>query len=195
MSGLRKKLRIKEIITETREAKTFILESPDGNDPDYKAGQFLTFIFDTPFGEQRRNYSLSSSPDLEEPVSITVKKMANGVFSRKLIDTAQPGDWLTTIGASGFFTLPADMSNYRQLFLLAAGSGITPVYSLLKTVLYKFPQIKVVLIYSNHSKDDTIFYYALQQMCLQYPGQLQVEWLFSNALDHKKAEAEQWVAD
>jgi len=193
MSGLRKKLRIKEIIKETKETKTFILESPEGNDPVYKAGQFLTFIFDTPFGEQRRNYSLSSCPDLNEPVSITVKKIANGVFSRKLIDTAQPGDMLTTIGASGFFTLPGDMQNCKQLFLLAAGSGITPIFSILKTVLHKFPQISVVLIYSNHSIEDSIFYNALQQLQLRYPKHLQVEWLFSNALDHTKARLGNWL--
>ena len=193
MSGLRKKLRIKEIIKETKETKTFILESPEGSDIDYKAGQFLTIIFDTPFGEQRRNYSLSSSPDLNEPFSITVKRIANGVFSRKMTDTVQPGDLLTTIGAGGFFTLPGDISSCQQLFLLAAGSGITPVFSLLKTVLHKYPQIKVLLIYSNHSKDDTIFYNALQQLQLRYPDQLQVEWLFSNAFDHRKARLSNWL--
>jgi ring-1,2-phenylacetyl-CoA epoxidase subunit PaaE len=193
MSGLRKKLRIKEIIQETKEAKTFILESPEGSDIDYKAGQFLTFIFDTPIGEQRRNYSLSSSSDLYDPLSITIKRMANGVFSRKLIDTARPCDRLTTIGASGFFTLPADMTHCKELFLLAAGSGITPVFSLLKTVLYKFSQIKVVLIYSNHSKEDTIFFDVLRQLQLRYPGQLQVEWLFSNTFDHRKARLSNWL--
>jgi ferredoxin-NADP reductase len=193
MSGLRKKLRIKDIKIETRDAKTFILESPEGDDPDYKAGQFLTFIFDTPFGEQRRNYSLSSSPDLNEPVSITVKKIANGVFSRKLIDTARTGDRLTTIGASGFFTLPADMHNCKQLFLLAAGTGITPVFSMLKTVLYKFPRISVVLIYSNRSVDDSIFYNALQQLQLRYPEQLQVEWLFSDGFDHRRSRLSNWL--
>jgi ring-1,2-phenylacetyl-CoA epoxidase subunit PaaE len=187
MNGLRKKIRIKEIVQETKACKTFILESPEGSNLTYKAGQFLTFIFDTPFGEQRRNYSLSSSPDWQEPVSITIKRISNGVFSRKMIHTVQPGDMFTTIGPSGFFTLPADMTNYRQLFLLAAGSGITPVFSLLKTVLHKFPYINVVLIYSNHSKEDTIFYHALQQLQVQYSGQLQAEWLFSNTFDYTRA--------
>lgn len=193
MNGVRQKLRIKEIIQETGDCKTFILESPEGSNLIYKAGQFLTFIFDTPFGEQRRNYSFSSSPDLKEPVGITIKRITNGVFSRKMINSVQAGDMLTTIGASGFFTLPADMSNCRQLFLLAAGSGITPVFSLLKTVLYKFPEIKVVLIYSNHSKEDTIFYNALQRLQLQHPEQLQVEWLFSNAFDHTKSRLGNWL--
>ncbi|MEP7377346.1 MAG: iron-sulfur cluster-binding domain-containing protein [Chitinophagaceae bacterium] len=193
MNGLRKKLRIKEIVQETKDGKTFILESPEETIPEYKAGQFLTFIFDTPFGEQRRNYSLSSSPDWQEPLSITVKRIPNGVYSRKMIDTAQPGEWLTTIGASGFFTLPGDISQYQQLFLLAAGSGITPVFSLLKTVLHRYPQINVILIYSNHSKKDAIFYNALQQLQLRYPQQLQIEWLFSDAFDYTKARLGKWL--
>lgn len=193
MSGLRQKLCIKEIIQETKDCKTFILESPEGSSLTYKAGQFLTVIFDTPFGQQRRNYSLSSSPDLKEPVSITIKRIVNGVFSRKMIDAVQPGDTLTTIGASGFFTLPADIRHCRQLFLLAAGSGITPVFGLLKTVLHKYPGIKVILIYSNHSKEDTIFYTALQRLQVRCPQQLQIEWLFSNAFDHRKARLGNWL--
>lgn len=193
MTGPRKKVRIKDIIPQTKDCKIFVLEAMDGSSLSYKAGQFLTFIFDTPFGEQRRNYSLSSSPDLQEPVSITIKRIANGVFSRKLVDTARPGDELTTIGASGFFTLPGDMSHCRQLFLLAAGSGITPVFSVLKTVLKKYPHVQVVLIYSNHSKADAIFYNDLQQLQQQYQQQLKIEWLFSNVPDHTKARLGNWL--
>lgn len=193
MPGLRKKIRIKDIIPQTKDCKTFELETTDGSIISYKAGQFLTFIFDTPFGEQRRNYSISSSPDWQEPVCITIKRIANGVFSRQLVDTAKPGDDLVTIGASGFFTLPRGMTNYQQLFLLAAGSGITPVFSLLKTVLTKFPQIQVVLIYSNHSKADAIFYNNLHQLQQQYQQQLKIEWLFSNVFDHTKSRLGNWL--
>lgn len=192
MNGMRKKVWIREILPETKDCKTFVLESPD--EPlVYKAGQFLTFIFDTAFGEVRRNYSLSSSPDLGEPIQITIKRMANGLFSRKMVDRAQPGDMLTTIGASGFFILPDDMNQCRQLFLLAAGSGITPVFGLLKTVLHRFPQVDIVLIYSNHSKEDTIFYSALQQLQSLNPKRFKVEWLFSNAADHTKARLSNWL--
>jgi len=193
MTGLRKKIRIKEIISETKDCKTFVLEAIDGSSLPYKAGQFLTFIFYTPSGEQRRNYSLSSSPDLQEPVSITIKRIANGVFSRKLVDSAQPGDVLTTIGANGFFTLPDDLHRCRQFFLMAAGSGITPVFSLLKTVLHSFPEISVILIYSNHSKEDAIFYKDLQQLQQNYHRQLQIEWLFSNARHYTRARLGNWL--
>jgi len=192
MTGQRKKVRIKEIIQETRQCKTFVLETLDGSTIPYKAGQFLTFIFDTPFGEERRNYSLSSSPDWEKTVQITIKRIDNGVFSRRLVDTAQTGDILTTIGASGFFTLPDDIGQ-QQIFLLAAGSGITPVFSILKTVLRRFPHIEVILIFSNHSVEDTIFYKPLQELQKKYNGQLQIEWLFSNILDHTRSRLSNWL--
>lgn len=193
MAGQRKKIRIKEIITETKECKTFVLETTDGSPIHYKAGQFLTVVFDTPSGEQRRNYSFSSSPVCDELPSITIKRIVNGVFSRKLVNTALPGDELTTIGASGFFILPAEAGSYRQLFLLAAGSGITPVFSILKTVLKKFPHLQVVLIYSNRSITETIFYDGLQQLQLQNPRQLKIEWLFSSVFDHTKARLGNWL--
>ncbi|HKO79536.1 MAG TPA: 2Fe-2S iron-sulfur cluster-binding protein, partial [Chitinophagaceae bacterium] len=193
MIGERKKLRITGIIQETRQSKSFVLETLDGSEITYKPGQFLTFIFDTPFGEERRNYSFSSSPDWQEPVRITIKRIENGYFSRKLVDAAQVGDVLTTIGASGFFTLPDNIGQYQQLFLLAAGSGITPVFSILKTVLRRFPGVRVILIFSNHSKEDTIFYKPLQQLQQQYPEQLQIEWLFSNVFDYTKSRLSNWL--
>ena len=193
MIGERKKLRITGIIQETRQSKSFVLETLDGSEITYKPGQFLTFIFDTSFGEERRNYSFSSSPDWQEPVRITIKRIENGYFSRKLVDAAQVGDVLTTIGASGFFTLPENIGQYRQLFLLAAGSGITPVFSILKTVLRRFPGVQVILIFSNHSKEDTIFYKPLQQLQQQYPEQLQIEWLFSDVFDYTKSRLSNWL--
>lgn len=189
----RQQVRIKEIIRETNDAKTFVLETVDGKDILYKPGQFLTFIFETPFGEQRRNYSISSSPALAESLQITIKKVVNGLFSRKLVDSVKRGEILTTIGANGFFTLPNDVHLYEQLFLLAAGSGITPIYSLLKTVLHLYPKISVVLIYSNRSKEDAIFYDKIQQLKKQYPSRLEIVWLFSNATSYRQARLSNWL--
>ena len=193
MQALRKEIRIKEIIPETKNCKTFVLESRGDGHIIYKPGQFLTFIFNSISGEQRRNYSLSSSPVLNEPLSITVKRIPNGLYSRKLVDAAKTGDLLTTIGASGFFTLPPDMTSYRQLFLLAAGSGITPVFSILKTALQDFPGMRIVLIYSNHSREETIFYHALRKLEVRYADRLQIEWLFSDAFDHTRSRLGNWL--
>ncbi len=182
-------LRIKHIITETADTRSFILAHESGKGISYVAGQFLTFVFKKNNGEEtRRNYSISSSPVLNEPLQITVKRIANGEFSRKLIDTAKEGDVLTTIGASGFFTLPANMGSYDQLVFFAAGSGIAPVFSLIKTVLHAHPAIHIVLIYSNHSVEKAIFYQQLNNLQKQFPDRFQIEFLFSNATSvlHKR---------
>jgi ring-1,2-phenylacetyl-CoA epoxidase subunit PaaE len=89
--------------------------------------------------------------------------------------------------------LPGQLQSYQQLFLLAAGSGITPVFSILKTVLHLYPQIRVILIYSSHSPGDAIFYQSLHDLEIAYRGQLQIEWLFSNANDYTKARLGNWL--
>lgn len=193
MTGNRNQVRISRITPETKDAKTFVLETTDGSSIPYRSGQFLTFIFESRNGEQRRNYSISSSPFTGEPLSITIKRIPNGLYSRKMIDYAREGDLLTTIGANGFFTLPDNMDQYKQFFLFAAGSGISPVFSLLKTVLLRFPQIRITLIYSNHSVNDTIFYKALHELQAAFPKQLEIEWLFSNAPEYTKARLGNWL--
>ena len=159
--GLYKMLRIDKIKPETEDCKTFYMSPVDAPPLVYQPGQFLTFIFNKPSGEDRRSYSLSSTPFLQEPLAITVKRLDNGEYSRKLFDRAKEGDLLTTTGAAGFFVLPRDIDLFKEIFFMAAGSGITPVLPLIKTVLYQHPQIRVVLIYSNRSKHSTLFYKEL----------------------------------
>ncbi len=177
-------LRIKKIIAETADAKSFVLEPVNGDPVKYAAGQFLTFIFRKENGtEERRNYSLSSSPDDQEPLMITVKRIANGEYSRKFIDMMKEGDELQTIGASGFFTIPNDIQSYGQFVFLAAGSGITPVFSLIKTLLHHYPDKKIVLIYSNPTEKATIFYESLKELQNNFYNRFQIEFLFSDARD------------
>ena len=102
----RKRLKVVDIISETPDTKSFILQCLQGT-IDYKAGQFLTLVFKKSNGEEaRRSYSISSSPELNEPLTITVKRIVNGEYSRYLNDKDKKGDVLETIGASGFFILP-----------------------------------------------------------------------------------------
>ncbi len=166
-----KQLKIVRVIEETSQAKTFVLE-PLGNwKPVYNSGQFLTLVFKTHHGEKRRSYSISSAPLLNESLSITVKKVDNGEFSRLLIQHAKEGDVLYTSGISGFFTLPDSTTNTASYCFLAAGSGITPCFSLIKTLLFKSVS-KVVLIYSNRDKNDTIFYADLLKLRERFPERL-----------------------
>ena len=172
---------IDSIHQEVEGFKTFTFK--EGHGIGYKAGQYITFIQQTTHESIRRSYSIVSSPLLNEPLTVGVKRIENGAFSRGLIDHAKPGDEFVTIGAGGLFTLPHDTSNIRQLFFLAAGSGITPIYSLLKTVLYFHPHIHVVLIYSNASSQKTVFLSQLDELKERFSERFQLCFLFSNSVD------------
>jgi ferredoxin-NADP reductase len=172
-------LTIKSIREEVPHFKTFVLE---GEEPlRYKAGQYITLV-DTVNGEElRRSYSIASAPTLGEPLTIGVKRVENGYFSRLLVDKGKVGDRLLSTGAGGLFTLPEDIQNYKQLFFLAAGSGITPIFSLIKTALHDHPHLHLVLVYSNASAQKAIFREALEALARQHPQQLHIEFLYSNA--------------
>jgi ferredoxin-NADP reductase len=184
-------LRITGIIQQTHDVKTFVLQ---GDQPiAYKAGQYLTFAFDVNGQEVRRSYSIASSPVLDEPLSITVKRVQNGIVSRPLFDHAQVGDVLNTTGAGGFFTLPDNVSSHHQLFFLAAGSGIVPIFSLIKTALHIYPELRLVLVYSNRSREETIYYNELMALQAEHPGNFQLELLYSLSPDLARARLNQWL--
>jgi ferredoxin-NADP reductase len=176
-----KPLIIEQIQEETEGFKTFTFK--DGHGINYKPGQYITFVHKTPLEEIRRSYSIVSAPLLNEALTIGVKRIENGMFSRELIDHAKPGDELLTIGAAGFFVLPDDLSTIQQLFFLAAGSGITPIFSLLKTVLHLHPHIHVVLVYSNRSPQTTVFFSQLNQLKQRFGKRFHLQFLFSSSPD------------
>lgn len=178
MDALIQQLQVSAITHETPEARTFTLQPVNGWLPLYEAGQFLTLVLDTPHGQKRRSYSFSSAPVTGEPMQVTIKRVTNGEFSRPLVNHTQVGDVWNTSGIGGFFRLPDVPQLYDQFVFLAAGSGITPCYALIKTLLAT-TNIPVLLIYSNRSIEDTIFYTQLQALQEKHP-QLAVRFLMSN---------------
>ncbi|MBO9657287.1 MAG: iron-sulfur cluster-binding domain-containing protein [Chitinophagaceae bacterium] len=176
---------VSAVIRETDNAKTFEIEPVNGKQPEYAAGQFITLVFKKGDGENRRSYSFSSAPLLGEPIRITIKRVANGEYSRQLLSRVKVGDLLTSSGISGFFKLPGDLSKFKQLMFLAAGSGITPVYALLKTALHS-TNLSIVLLYSNSSKADTIFYNELKALETKFYDRFRIEFLFSQSETTRK---------
>ncbi|MEO8583169.1 MAG: iron-sulfur cluster-binding domain-containing protein [Flavitalea sp.] len=175
-------LYVSDIIRETNYTKSFQLINP-AHDTPYQPGQFLTFLFNGKNGlEIRRSYSMSSSPNLDEPLTITVKRIDNGEISRLLHDQTKIGDKLQTIGANGFFTIPENLMQYERLIFFAAGSGIVPIYSLIKSVLKIDHRIKIFLFFSNNNYHDTIFYNGLIQLQKKNSEQLNIEFLLSDSL-------------
>ena len=185
--SLYKRLKIAAINKEVNGIKTFIFEGSSASQVSYKAGQYLTFVLPTDFGEIRRSYSITSSPAAGEPLSVAVKRIENGIFSRYLTEEVKVGEELLTTGAAGFFTLPEELSPYRQLFFFAAGSGITPIYSLIKTALHEHQDKKIVLIYSNRTQKSTLFLEELQVLEQEYSNRFKIEFLYSTSADLYRA--------
>jgi len=189
-------LRVVDVRQETTDTRSLILEPENGEELHYKPGQFLTLVFDEHGREERRSYSLSSAPALKEPMTLTVKRVPNGAYSRYLVDRVVPGTLLRSIGVAGFFTLPTNIEKPKAFFFFAAGGGIAPVLPLIKTILATSTLPRVVLVYSNSSPKTTIFLNEIEALLKTYAPRLSVEFLFSNAQNLLRARLSKFlVAD
>ena len=172
-------LTVAEVIDETSDAKSLVFDVPDdaAGRFDYKPGQFLTLrIPSDRTGSVARCYSLASSPWGDEKPKVTVKRTADGYGSNWICDHVGVGDQIEVLPPSGVFT-PADLD--APILLLGAGSGITPVMSLLKSALLKGSG-RLVLVYANRSENDVIFTDELQDLQNRHPQRLTVvHWLES----------------
>lgn len=156
--------KVVQVIPEARDAITYLLELVNGKPVLYEAGQFLTILIDHHGHELRRSYSMSSTPGIDERISITVKRKVNGAISRYIQVLWREGTLFNTIAPTGMFRIDTDAALQRTFFFVAAGSGIVPVFSLLKKVLHFEPLSRVVLIYQNYDEERIIFHSALQQL-------------------------------
>jgi ring-1,2-phenylacetyl-CoA epoxidase subunit PaaE len=180
LENLYKKLWVSYVKEEVPGFKTIVFE--EGHGIIYQPGQYLTLAWFMNGEEIRRSYSIISAPDLNEPLAIGVKRVPNGLVSRMLTDTLTAGSELLTIGAGGFFTLPPGIDIDKQFLFFAAGSGITPVFSLIKSLLQFHAHTNVILIYSNASPAKTIFYNELESLRESFPGRFTIRYFFSNEL-------------
>lgn len=180
-------LRITDIKRETPGTNTYFLENTTPEPIPYLAGQFLTFIINLHDKEYRRSYSFSSTPGIDQQMAVTIREKENGEISRHILRSWKKGDIVTAVEPSGRFIFEPASGTVRDIFLMAAGSGITPVFSLLKQILRDEPAAKVTLIYSNTSPERAIFYDQLQQLQATHPEQFKCLFLFSNDPDSHHA--------
>jgi ring-1,2-phenylacetyl-CoA epoxidase subunit PaaE len=181
------KFRIEKIITETKDTKTFSLQPIDNQTIAYKAGQFLTLVFNENNKQIRRSYSISSSPEMDAVLTITVKRVDNGIVSRYLHDHAHIGDILESMPPTGRFVLTENRNKKGQdYFFIAAGSGITPCWALIKTLLRTEPKARITLIYQTKNPKNTIFYDEIEKNTegvLNGINKLKVIYCFSQPTD------------
>lgn len=177
--------KVVQVIPEAKDTITYVLEAIGGQPVVYEAGQFLTFLIDYHGQEVRRSFSLASTPGIDDRVFITVKKKENGAISRYVLEHWTTGTVVNSLPPTGRFTLSTDPANQRQVFFIAAGSGISPVFALLKKLLHDEPHSEAVLLYQNHDENNIIYHGALQQLKEQYPARFtRVDLLSHPILDH-----------
>ncbi len=150
--------RIEKIDIETPDTKTFHVKNMGNESVNYQSGQFLTLVITLNGKEIRRSYSLSSSPMTDDLLAITVKRVANGEISRWLCDYTQVGDTLEAMSPTGRFVLPQSFNKVKHYFFIVAGSGITPVFSMIKTLIKSGYKGQITLIYQSKNPKNTIFY-------------------------------------
>ncbi|MBS9523858.1 ferredoxin--NADP reductase [Litoribacter ruber] len=161
-------LKIREVVRETPDTVTLFFEQPEPY-LDYKAGQFLTVILDIDGKEVRRSYSLCTSPFMDPHPGITIKRVKDGLVSNFLNDKMFPGKTITILKPMGNFTTDLHSKNRRHFTMIAAGSGITPVMGIIKSLLVNEPESKITLLYCSRSEDQIIFKKPLEDLQGKYP--------------------------
>jgi ring-1,2-phenylacetyl-CoA epoxidase subunit PaaE len=167
-------LKVKEIERETDEASTIHFWHPLNEVVAYRPGQFLTLLLPLEEKKVRRSYSMSSSPYTDVSLAITIKRVPGGFASNLLLDTIKVDDFLEAMEPAGaFFPKQAD-DQTRQVVFIGAGSGITPLFSILKSILMVEPESEVILIYGSRNEDSIIFNKKLSTLQAKYKERLKI---------------------
>lgn len=174
------KLKVREVRKETNDTVSVALEVPSDllETFQYTQGQYLTFRIFQEGEEIRRSYSICSSP-LDNEWRVAIKKVRGGKFSSFANETLSAGATLEVMPPMGKFHTPLDADKKRSYILFAAGSGITPVMSLIKTILRVETLSQVTLFYSNKSTGSIIFKEELEGLKNKFLGRLSIHYLLS----------------
>lgn len=177
-------LRIKNIRKETNSSKSYFAEEVSGKKIEYKAGQFFTLLVNLHGKEVRRSYSISSAPGVDEDIFFTIKRIENGELSRYLLDYMQVGDVITSLPPSGRFTI--DSAESKLAVFISAGTGITPVFSLIKHILYHFADTDILLIYQSRNEEESIFREELLLLQKKFKERFLIKEIFSQPIENYK---------
>ena len=166
------RLEVAEVIEETADARSLVLRVPAelAGRFGYRAGQFLGFRVNVGGKRLSRCYSMSSAPALDQALRVTVKRVGGGRVSNWMNDSVRPGDVLEVLPPAGHFHLG---SEERDLLLFGGGSGITPVFSILREALAS-RACRIRLVYANRDSASVIFRDALRELVREHGERLQV---------------------
>ena len=180
------KLRVKEVRRETVDAVSVAFDVPDELKKEFSflPGQYITIQKDLDDSLLRRAYSICSSPYSDE-LRVAIKHVEKGRFSNYANQDLKEGDSLDVAGPEGRFVLEIDQSSQKDYLAIAAGSGITPIMSMIKAVLENEKESRFALIYGSKSGEKTIFRDELDEMVASSGGRLQVQYVYSQIISDK----------
>ena len=169
-------LQVGDIRQETADCVSVAFDVPASLQEEYKyiQGQYLTLKFRVKGEEIRRSYSLCSSPLADKELRIAVKKVKDGRGSGYITGQLKRGDRIEVMTPMGNFYTQLSASNKKNYVLFAGGSGITPMLSIIKTVLASEPSSRLVLFYGNRDEASCIFKATLDTLASGSGGRLQV---------------------
>jgi ring-1,2-phenylacetyl-CoA epoxidase subunit PaaE len=174
-------LRVRRIEPDTAEAVIVTFEVP----PDlrdvfgFTQGQYLTLRRDVDGQDLRRSYSICAGVDDGE-LRVGVRKVNGGVFSNWINEHLKHGDTIHVMAPQGRFFVPIDIAARRQYLGVAGGSGITPILSIMKTVLGREPHARFTLIYGNRALKSTMFKEEIEDLKNKYLSRLVLHHVFSD---------------
>jgi ring-1,2-phenylacetyl-CoA epoxidase subunit PaaE len=160
-------LTIDRLVKENRNTVSVYFTPQDRAFYDYKAGHYLTLRVNVNGTTHSRCFSLSSTPELDNFLRITVK--LKGEVSHYFYHAAKAGDAVESLLPVGEFTFAPNAASAKKYVLIAGGSGITPLFSMLQQILHNEPQSSVALLYANTSRENIIFARELSELAEQFP--------------------------
>ncbi|TAL62706.1 MAG: 2Fe-2S iron-sulfur cluster binding domain-containing protein [Bacteroidetes bacterium] len=173
------KLKVADIRRETADCVSVALEVPASLKEAYKfiQGQYLTLKFFVNGEEIRRSYSICSGIH-ENEMRVAVKKVQGGKGSNFINDNLKSGNEIEVMTPMGSFHSPMNTSHRKNYVLFAGGSGITPLLSILKTVLQTEPQSTLILFYGNLNEESTIFKKQLDELSQKNSARFNLHYIF-----------------
>ncbi len=171
-------LTVRAIIAETPDTRTVVLD-PEGVPVPYQAGQYITLCIYIDGVRHYRPYSLATSPCQDPYPAITIKRVEGGQVSNYLNDHIAVGHRIEILPPQGHFTLVPRPAEKRALVFIGGGSGMAPLYGMIKTALAEEPKSRLYLIYANRRQEDIIYHQGLEKLVASAAGRFEITYVLS----------------
>ncbi len=174
-------LKVHEVIQETEDSVRILLKDEENRISSFSPGQFITVTIPTGISEVKRSYSIFTTPDQLPILGIAVKKIPGGLISPIMDSLIKKDAVLLALPPAGRFTFDQLKGNDKHLYFYGAGSGITPLHSMIRSALLNQPGVKITLLYSNRNESSVVLGTLLEELRNQYSDRFRIVYFFSRA--------------